>query len=90
MARRALHGVHTSDGGAAGARRVADARDYRGGVRARGKEAHRVDVLALAQSALYSGARCTLFSAPFCAPRGERAPFVGREGRWSRRPRSRS
>jgi hypothetical protein len=89
VARRALHGVHASDGSAAGARRVARARDRCGGVRARGKEAHRVDMFALAQGALDSGARCALFSAPFCAPRGERAPFVGREGRWSRRPYSR-
>ena len=48
-----------------------------------------MDMFALAQGALDSGARCALFSAPFCAPRGERAPFVGREGRWSRRPYSR-
>jgi hypothetical protein len=89
VARRALHGVHTSDGGTAGARRIADARDYRGGVRARGKKAHRVDVLALAQSALYSGARCTLVPSPCCAPRGERAPFFGRDGGRSRRPRGR-
>ena len=40
-----------------------------------------MDVLALAQGALDSGARCTFFSAPCCAPRGERPPFVGREGR---------
>jgi hypothetical protein len=46
-------------------------------------------VLALAQSALYSGARCTLFPSPCCAPRGERVPFFGRDGGRGRRPRSR-
>ena len=63
-----------ADGSAAGARRVASARNPNrcGGVRARGKEAHRVDVLALAQGALDSDARCAFFSAPCCAPRGER------------------
>ncbi len=48
-----------------------------------------MDVLALTQSALYSGARCTLFPSPCCAPRGERAPFFGRYGGRGRRPRSR-
>ncbi len=57
VARRAQYGVHASDGSAAGARRIANARDRCGGVWARGKEAHRVDVLALAQGALNSGAR---------------------------------
>jgi hypothetical protein len=89
VARRALHGVHTSNGGTAGACRIANARDCRGGVRARGKKAHRVDVLALAQSALDSGARCTLFPSPCCAPRGERVPFFGRDGGRGRRPHSR-
>ncbi len=89
VARRALHGIHTSNGGTSGARRIADARDCRGGVRARGKKAHRVDVLALAQSALYSGARCPLFPSPCCAPRGERVPFFGRDGGRGRRPRGR-
>jgi len=46
-------------------------------------------MLTLAQGALDSGARCALFSAPRGATRGERAPFVRREGRWSRRPCSR-
>ena len=46
-------------------------------------------VLALTQGALDSGARCTFFSAPCCAPRSERAPFVGREGRRRRRPHGR-
>ncbi len=44
------------------------------------QKAHRVDVLALAQSALYSGARCALVPSPCCALRGERAPFFGRDG----------
>ena len=48
-----------------------------------------MDVLALAQGALYSGARCTLFPSPCCAPRGERVPFFGRDGGRGRRPRGR-
>ena len=48
-----------------------------------------MNVLALAESALDSGTRCALFSTPFCALRGERAPFFGREGGRGRRSCSR-
>ena len=89
VARRALHGVHASDDSAASARCLASARDRCGGIRARGKKAHGMDVLALAQGTLDSGARCTFLSSPCCAPRGECAPIVGREGGWSRRPHRR-
>ena len=34
-----------------------------------------MDMFALAQGALDSGARCALFSAPFCAPRGFNCGF---------------
>ena len=73
-------------GGGASASR---ARATVGGIRARGKKAHGMDVLALAQGTLDSGARCTFLSSPCCAPRGECAPIVGREGGWSRRPHRR-
>ena len=67
VARRALHGVHASDDSAARAlhREDASAHDRRyvaAAVRARGKKAHRMDMLALAQGTMDS---------PCCAPRGE-------------------